>query len=336
MHKPEHRCGNVDEMQLRQQMSTVIPRRTLGRTGLNVTCLGYGAMEIRGSRIWDGRSVSDNQAETILKAVLDSGINFIDTSNDYGRSEDLIGRYLADRRDEFYLATKCGCSVIRKDEYTDDTPHIWTRQNLYRGLHESLRRLRTDHIDVMQLHNPKVEQCKTGDLVRVLEDMRKEGTVRWIGCSSTLPDILAYIEWGVFDTFQVPYSALERQHEDIIRRAALSGAGVIVRGGVARGEPEAGLGTEDLWNKFAAAGLDELRDPDESRTAFLLRFTLSHPDISTAIVGTLSPEHLVENISAVMRGPLSNDTYAEAKSRLGGVGRRHAREVAHIHAAVPV
>jgi aryl-alcohol dehydrogenase-like predicted oxidoreductase len=316
-------------------MSAAIPKRKLGSTNLDVTCLGYGAMEIRGSRIWDGRSISDKQAETILNAVLDSGINFIDTANDYGRSEDLIGRYLGDRRDEFYLATKCGCSVTRKDEYTDDTPHIWTRQNLYRGLHESLRRLRTDHVDLMQLHNPKVEQCKTGDLVRVLEDMRKEGSVRWIGCSSTLPDILTYIEWGVFDTFQIPYSALERQHEDIIRRAALSGAGVIVRGGVARGEPTVGLGTEAFWAKFGDVRLDNLRDPGESRTAFLLRFTLSHPDISTVIVGTLRPEHLVENVSAVARGPLSEDTYAEAKSRLGGVGRRAPtgleKEVANLH-----
>jgi len=321
MHKPEHRCGNVDEMQLRQQMSTVIPRRTLGRTGLNVTCLGYGAMEIRGSRIWDGRSVSDNQAETILKAVLDSGINFMDTANDYGRSEELIGRFLGNRRDQFYLATKCGCSVTRKDEDTDDTPHIWTRENLYRGLHESLQRLKTDHVDLMQLHNPRVDQCRAGDLVQVMEDMRKEGKVRWIGCSSTLPDILTYIDWGVFDTFQIPYSALERRHEDIIRQAALSGAGVIVRGGVARGEPGTGFGTAEFWKKFTDAKLDELRDPAESRTAFLLRFTLSHPNISTVIVGTLKPEHLAENVAIVLKGPLSKETYEEAKARLNRVGK---------------
>src|SRR5438309_297704 len=99
-----------------------LAKRTLGRTGLSVTQLGYGAMEVRGSRIWGGRPVTEEQAEKILNAVLDTGINFIDTSNDYGRSEEFIGRYLSHRRQEFYLATKCGCTVVPKDEHTDETP----------------------------------------------------------------------------------------------------------------------------------------------------------------------------------------------------------------------
>src|SRR2546422_1031605 len=97
-----------------------LPTRTLGRTGLEVTALGYGAMEIRGPRIWGGRPVTDGDAERILNAVLDSGINFIDTSNDYGRSEEFIGRFIAHRRNDYTLATKCGCTVVRKDENTDD------------------------------------------------------------------------------------------------------------------------------------------------------------------------------------------------------------------------
>ncbi len=86
-----------------------LPTRQLGRTGLDVTMLGYGAMEIRGAP--RGRDVSDQQAETILHAVLDSGINYIDTSIDYGVSEERIGRYIGDRRSEYYLASKCGCLV---------------------------------------------------------------------------------------------------------------------------------------------------------------------------------------------------------------------------------
>src|SRR6266581_1222588 len=81
---------------------TELPRRTLGRTGLEVTTLGYGAMELRSG-------VSDEDASRILNAVLDSGINFIDTSIDYGRSEELIGRFIAHRRSEYVLASKCGC-----------------------------------------------------------------------------------------------------------------------------------------------------------------------------------------------------------------------------------
>ena len=293
-----------------------LTKRTLGRTGLGVTDLSYGAMEVRGSRIWGGRAVTERQAETILHTVLDSGINFIDTANDYGRSEEFIGKYLSTRRDEYYLATKCGCTVVHKDENTDDTPHVWTPENLFRGLHESLERMKTDYIDVMQLHNPSIEQTEQGDLVAVLQEMKQQGKVRWIGCSATHPHITAYINSGVFDVFQIPYSALERQHEEAITQAGEAGAGTIIRGGVARGEPGVGLGDDNRWTSFEKAGLDELRAEGESRTAFLLRFTLSHPEMDTTIVGTLIPEHLQENVRIAEQGPLPADVYAEAKRRL--------------------
>jgi aryl-alcohol dehydrogenase-like predicted oxidoreductase len=295
-----------------------LPQNELGRTRLSVTKLGYGAMEVRGSRIWGGRPIEDADAEQILNAVLDTGITFIDTANDYGRSEEYIGRFLSHRRDEFVLATKCGCAVVRRDERTDDTPHVWTKENLFRGLHESLARMRTDYVDVIQLHNPTVEQCEGGDLVAALEEMREQGKVRWIGISATSPHLETYIRWGVFDTFQIPYSALERQHEELIQAASDSGAGVIVRGGVARGEPGAGLGRADRWASWEAAGLDDLLEQGESRTGFLLRFANAHPGMNTNIVGTMNVEHLEQNIAAASQ-PLPPDTYAEAKRRLDGV-----------------
>jgi aryl-alcohol dehydrogenase-like predicted oxidoreductase len=273
-------------------------------------------MEVRGTRIWGGRPVADDEADAILNAVLDAGINFIDTANDYGRSEEYIGRFLSHRRGEFILATKCGCTVVRKDEHTDDTPHVWTRENLFRGLHESLARMKTDYVDVMQLHNPSVDQAREGDLGAALQEMKAQGKVRWLGCSSTHPHLDTFIEMGVFDVFQIPYSALERQHEASIQKAADAGAGVIVRGGVARGEPGEGLGNADRWGTFEAARLDELLEPGESRTSFLLRFTHSHPGMHTNIVGTKNPAHLAENVAAARRGPLPDAVYAEAKRRL--------------------
>ncbi len=300
-------------------MSNTLPQGTLGRTGLKVTKLGHGAMEIRGSRIWGGRPIEDSEAEVILNAVLDEGITFIDTANDYGKSEEYIGRYISHRRDEYVLATKCGCTVVHRDEHTDDTPHVWTRDNLFRGLHESLERMKTDYVDVMQLHNPSVEQCESGDLVSVLQEMKAQGKVRWIGISSTNPHLETYIGWGVFDTFQIPYSAFEREHEELIQKAADSGAGVIVRGGVARGEPGAGLGNQDKWTGWEKAKLDELLEDGETRTGFLLRFTNSHPGMSTNIVGTKSPEHLRENVQDAARGALPADVYAEVKRRLDAV-----------------
>ncbi len=297
-----------------------LPRRTLGRTGLEVTQLGYGAMEVRGKRIWNGRPCDDGQARTILNMVLDAGINFVDTANDYGKSELYIGRYLAQRRDAFYLATKCGCHMTFAGDH-DETPHYWTRENLLRNIADSLLKMQTDCVDVLQLHNPSVEQCEEYALVDVLKELREQGVVKFIGCSSTSPHLGTYIQWGVFDTFQIPYSALQRQHEHLITKAGEAGAGVIIRGGVAKGEPgEAGGNTFDGWDRFEQAKLDELLEPGESRTAFLLRFTLSHPHCHTTIVGTLSPKHLQENVTTALRGPLPADVYEEAKKRLDAIG----------------
>jgi aryl-alcohol dehydrogenase-like predicted oxidoreductase len=305
-------------------MREVLPTTVLGRTGLTVTRLGYGAMEIRGSRIWSGRPVTDNQAEKILNTVVDAGITFLDTANDYGRSEEFIGRYLAHRRVQYYLATKCGCHVVRRDADIDDTPHVWTKENLFRGLHESLQRMKTDYVDVMQLHNPTVQQCEQYAVVATLQEMQRQGKVRWLGISTSLPHLPTYLRWGVFDVFQIPYSALERTHEAWITATAQAGIGTVIRGGVARGEPGVGLGGAARWQKFAPARLDELRAEGESRTEFLLRFTLTHPHVQTIIVGTLYPEHLAENLRAISHGPLSSEVYAEAKRRLEAVGERPA------------
>jgi aryl-alcohol dehydrogenase-like predicted oxidoreductase len=298
--------------------------RILGRTGLEVTQLSYGAMEIRGKRIWNGRPVTDEQAERILNSVLDAGINFIDTAYDYGLSEEYIGRFISHRRSEYYLATKCGCTVVDAGDH-DETPHVWTRDNLLHNIDTSLRRMKTDYVDVWQLHNPSVEQVEGGDLVRVMQEVQAAGKVRSIGISSTLPHITTFIRWGVFDTFQIPYSALERAHETVITAAAQAGAGTIIRGGVARGAPEeGGLGQRDRWARWEQANLDELLAPGESRSAFLLRFTLTHPDIHTTIVGTLNPDHLAENLRAAANGPLPQDVYAEAKRRLANIGEQPA------------
>ena len=119
---------------------------------------------------------------------------------------------------------------------------------------------------------------------------------------------------------QIPYSALEREHEDWITKAAEAGVGIIIRGGVAQGEVSAG-DRPGTWGQFDRAGLDELREQGESRSAFVLRFTLTHPYAHTIIVGTTRAEHLRENVEAVMRGPLPEEVYAEAKRRLDAIGQ---------------
>ncbi|TFE22601.1 aldo/keto reductase [Cohnella luojiensis] len=294
-------------------------RTQLGKTGLRVTKLGFGAMEIRGPRVWNGRPVTDSESEKILNAVLDCGINFIDTAYDYGRSEELIGRFISHRRHEYILATKCGCTLVDHGDH-DETPHVWTRENLLHNIDTSLSRMKTDYIDLLQLHGPTVQQTEEGSLVEVLKEIQATGKVRWIGISTYLPHITSYIESGNYDTFQIPYSALEREHENLISTAGEEGAGIIIRGGVGRGEPGAGLGQADRWSAWEKAGFDELLEEGESRTGFLLRYTLTHPQVSTTIVGTKNPDHLAENVRYAQKGVLSDQIYAEAKSRLDSVG----------------
>jgi aryl-alcohol dehydrogenase-like predicted oxidoreductase len=298
---------------------TIMEKTLLGRTGLNVTKLGFGAMEVRGPRVWNGRPVTDQESERILNAVLDSGINFIDTSYDYGNSEELIGKFISHRRQEYILATKCGCTLVDCGDH-DETPHVWTRENLLHNIDTSLRRMKTDYVDLLQLHGPTVQQAEEGQLVDALKEIQATGKVRWIGISSYLPHIPAYIDSGDYDTFQIPYSAVEREHENLITAAAGKGAGTIIRGGVGQGEPGEGRGSSDRWSVWNKAGLDELMEEGETRTGFLLRFTLSHPHLSTTIVGTKNPEHLADNLRFAAKGALAPDVYAEAKRRLDSAG----------------
>src|SRR5690606_34137271 len=213
---------------------SALPKSTLGRTGLEVTKLGYGAMELRGIEHFP--RLSATEASALLNDVLDSGVNYIDTSPDYGYSEELIGRHLAPRRGEFYLASKCGCPIEAPDvRFEDRKPHNFTRENIRAGVEQSLERMKTDYLDVVQFHlSPSRAVLEENDSVAELEALRKEGKVRFIGMSGTMPELEEHIEMGVFDVFQVPYSVVEREHEELIREAAGRGAGIVIRGGVAR------------------------------------------------------------------------------------------------------
>ena len=294
-------------------MSEGLSTATFGRTGLGVTRLGYGAMEVRGAP--RGRETTEKEASNILNAVLDAGINFIDTSIDYGRSEEFIGNYISHRRSEFYLASKCGCPVGPQPATTE---HTFTRENIVAGVDQSLARMKTDHLDAVQFHRSLSRQeLDDGEAIQTLLDLKQEGKIRFLGSSSTLPNLADHVAMGVFDVFQIPYSALQREHENLITSAAEGGAGTIIRGGVAKGEA---LGRDETWSKFEEAKLDELREEGETRTGFLLRFTLTHPNLHTTIVGTKNPEHLNENLRAANRGPLARDVYDEAKRRLERAG----------------
>src|ERR1700692_2721415 len=211
-----------------------LPKRQLGRTGLQVTTLGYGSMELRGAP--RARDTTDAQAETILNAVLDAGINFIDTSIDYGVSEERIGRYISHRRSEYYLASKCGCLVGAPAVRGQTSPHVFTRDNILAGVEQSLVRMKTDYLDLVQFHiSPSKQTLEENGALDAVMELKAAGKVRFIGMSGTLPHLKDPFALGGFDVVQIPYSAMEREHEAIITQAAQAGAGTIIRGGVARG-----------------------------------------------------------------------------------------------------
>jgi aryl-alcohol dehydrogenase-like predicted oxidoreductase len=297
-----------------------LPKQRLGRTGLEVTTLGFGAMELRSG-------VSDAEAAALLNSVLDAGINFIDTSIDYGESEAHIGKHIANRRDEYYLASKCGCVAGG-----GQGEHVHTAMNIREGVENSLRLLKTDHLDLVQFHRSLTQDEfeAQGALQEALK-LRDEGKVRFVGVSGTLPNLVEQIGMGVFDAFQIPYSALQRDHEDVIAQASEAGAGIIIRGGVARGAPEDWRGrryymidANTLQSRWDEAKLDELLGgpSGEGRVEWMLRFTLSDPHLDTTIVGTKNPGHLRSNVAAALKGPLADDVIAEAKRRLEAAGSK--------------
>jgi aryl-alcohol dehydrogenase-like predicted oxidoreductase len=296
-----------------------LPKRELGRTGLHVTMLGYGAMELRGAP--RGRDVTEPQAEAILNAALDAGINYLDTSIDYGLSEERIGRYIAHRRSEYYLASKCGCVVG-----ADPAPrgrhnrHVYTHDNIRAGVEQSLKRMQTEYLDVVQFHgSPSKQALEEHGALDAVRALQQEGKIRFIGMSSTLPHLTDHIAIGMFDVFQIPYSALQREHEQVISAAADGGAGIVIRGGAAKGAPSEGKQQGIQWTRWQHAHLDDLLE-DMTPMEFILRFTFSHPEIDTNIVGTINPAHLQDNIRALLKGPLPETTYVEAKRRLEPAG----------------
>jgi aryl-alcohol dehydrogenase-like predicted oxidoreductase len=273
--------------------------------------------------------IEDEAAGALLNAVLDEGINLIDTSIDYGRSEELIGRYVGHRRDEYFLASKCGCLLGPPPAgVTPPFPHDFRGENIRAGIEQSLRRLQTDHLDLLQVHiSPSRQQMEADGTVETLLSLRDDGKVRFIGMSGTLPNLSDHIAMGVFEVFQIPYSALQREHKDLITAAVETGAGTLIRGGAARGAPAEdkdwrqgplGLSQGEGQRRWESSGVEELLG-DMGRLEFVLRFTLSHPGLSSTIVGTANIEHLRSNVAIAEKGPLPADLYEEAKRRLSEV-----------------
>ena len=290
----------------------------LGRTGLEVSNLGFGAMELKDVVENGGRLPTEEHAGAVLNAVLNSGINFIDTAWCYDRSEEFIGRFISHRRDEYVLATKCG------HWWRNDPDHSgWSPKGMMNCIDQSLQRLKTDHVDILQLHNATPDDVRTHDSINTLKEIQTQGKTRFIGISTVLPHIEEFIEMSNFDTFPIPYSAMEPEHEEVIRRAAEKGIGTIIRGGVALGTPDledaakrqTGVKVKNRWETADLGSLAPEIDPME----MMLRFTASHPHIHSIIAGTQNLEHIANNISTIQKGGLDGDLVRQIKDRVASI-----------------
>lgn len=299
--------------------------RRMGKTGLVVSRLGYGSMELGGPPI--ARLIDERDAIRFINRAVDLGIAYIDTSIDYGLSERLIGKALEHRRAEVVIASKCGCQVGIEGPPEHGEKHTFTGENVKAGVEQSLKRLRTDHLDVVQVHgSPNRKQLEDGGVIEAMLDLQREGKVRHLGISSRLPQLAEFVDVDYFSMVQVPYSALQRMNEDVISALRRAGKAVVARGVTGRGAPGKDwatrpIGTEEgyvkeLWER---AGLDDLLG-GMSRIEFMIRFAMTNENVDVCLVATTDDAHLVADVDYAAKGPLDAELYQTACRRLADAG----------------
>ena len=277
--------------------------RQLGKTGLCVSALGFGASEI------NTEPQEHDTCGRVLNIALDQGINVIDTAACYGVSEELIGKAVSSRRKEFHLFTKTGhASGI-------DLPN-WDPRVVAPLIERSLQRLRTDRVDLLQLHSCSVDMLKQGDMIAALQKVRDAGKTRFIGYSGDGEAAAYAITCGVFDTLQTSLNIFDQKPiETILPLARKHQIGVICKRPIANAlwrypsRPESSF-HHKYWDRMQVLRYDFVRD-DEQAASTALRFTLSQNGVHTAIVGTKNPEHCRENAAMLDAGPLP-DTQVQA------------------------
>ena len=281
-------------------------KRTLGRTGLEISVLGFGGAEI------GFQNASLDTVERLLGSALDAGLNVIDTGECYAGSEELIGRAAGHRREEFHIFTKCG--------HASGLPYEdWDPELLRKSIDRSLSRLGTDCIDLVQLHSCTEEKLRQGDVIAVLQEAREAGKTRFIGYSGDQEAARYAVSCGAFDTLQTSVNIADQQPLSLTLPIALDkGIGVIAKRPIANAAwSKTDLAEDDYsypyWTRLQALGYDFLAGPDAASIA--LRFTLAQPGVATAIVGTQNPDRWLQNARLLDAGPLSSDQLAAIKDR---------------------
>ncbi len=273
-------------------------KRKFGKTDMEFSVLGFGGAEI-------GYNEAQTQAEVdeLLNSALDAGLNVIDTAAAYKTSEELIGNAVSGRRDDFYLLSKCGAL----DGFTRSD---WSSNGILETIETSLRLLKTDHLDLAQLHSCSSDVLRKGDAIEGLQRAREKGYTRYIGYSGDNEDATTAIELGVFDSLQTSVSIADQSPiGGNIPLAHKAGLGIIAKRPIANAvwrhtsKPTDSYHHE-YWNRIQKLQLDFLSGPLEESIPIALRFTLSIPGVTTAIVGTTKPKRWQQNADYVRQGNL--------------------------------
>jgi aryl-alcohol dehydrogenase-like predicted oxidoreductase len=307
--------------------------KPLGRTGMSVSTISFGAWAIGGS--WG--SVDDDESMAALHAAIDAGVNFIDTADVYGdgRSERLIARLKRERpRDQIFVATKAGRRL------PSQTPDGYTRENLAAWIDRSLSNLATDAIDLLQLHCPHTAVYDQPAVFGVLDDLKTAGKIRHYGVSvETVDEALRALAHAGVETVQIIFNMFRlKPSEEFFDEAAKRRVGILARVPLASGLltgklHRASIFASDDHRAFnrngeafdkgetfsgvpyekALAAVEILRPlvpPDATMTQFALRWILMWDAVSCAIPGARTPAQARENAAAADLPPISIGTMA--------------------------
>jgi aryl-alcohol dehydrogenase-like predicted oxidoreductase len=291
--------------------------RLLGRTGLKVSCISLGTVELGidyGIQKPEGSTrPAKNEAIHLLQYAADSGINLFDTAPGYGNSEELIGLAISSRSD-CYIATKVSIP-FSADKHTQATD---LKKLIYSSMENSLQALRRDVLDIVQIHNATTEVMNQGDITEALLNARQCGKVRFLGVSVYGEEsAMTAIKLGCFDVIQVAYNLLDqRMARNVFPLGQLSNIGIINRSALLKG-----VLTERA--RWLPNELMELRQMSEkiintydiswdSLPLLALRFCLSSEFIHTVLLGVSNKHELDTAIHAALEGPLNDEKLSMA------------------------
>jgi aryl-alcohol dehydrogenase-like predicted oxidoreductase len=297
----------------------------LGNTGLEVSQLGFGAWGIGGDAYGP---VDKNVAITALHFAADQGINFYDTSDLYGsgRSEEILGEAFENRRDKVILATKFGMLPHSGRALPTD----FSIGNIRQSLEKSLKRLRSDYIDLYQFHSPTIDTFENAEIFDFLETLKKEGKIRAYGGSMRSPaDAKTAIEKYGLKSTQVNFNLIDHRavESGLTKTAQENHAGVIARTPLGFGfltgtltEKDLNFGEKDHRRFYPREQLERwLQAPklfdkfyaERNTVSFALRFCMDTPGITTVIPGMSNKDEVIKNLQSLKTAPLKAAEFTE-------------------------